>query len=302
MPRRQLLRTLAATIAAGALDALRPRSASAAAGSAQGCGGGCGPVNTACCVKVKLGYHYGGCYRPGEECCTGPNSDGTNPMSWCCIKGACGQSGTCIKKCPPDRTTCGSNCCPPGWFCGSPKTSICCMNGQKGCFDGQGFGTCCQPPQSCKDGKCCDKCDADCCDATQMCCQGMMGATNRVCCKKNSDICMGAGSIAAGFTNICCTKPSRPARLLTRAIGGWTQSSPIVCCPPPRQVWNPGDKEPMACCDPSQLALPPGKMIIDAGSRGIQGMCCDTICGTGANLTCCPTGTSCVGGRCVGRD
>ena len=302
MPRRQLLRTIAAALVMGAIDSLRPRRAEALTGAAQDCGGGCGPVNKACCVQIKFGYHHGGCCTTLEECCTGPNMDGTNSMSWCCPKGTCAKSGTCTKKCPPDRTACGANCCPTGYFCGSPKTSVCCMNGQNPCFNAQGFGTCCKPNQGCKDGKCCEKCDSDCCDSTEICCQGMMGATNRLCCNKYTDTCMAAGSTAAGFKNICCPSPSYAARQLTRQNGGWTQSSPIVCCPPPRQVWNKGDKQPMACCDPSQLALPPGKMVIDAGSRGIQGMCCDTICGTGANVTCCPTGTSCVAGRCVTKD
>lgn len=60
----------------------------------------CPGANTACCVQIKYGYHHGGCCRPGEECCIGPNGDTVHPnqMSWCCPKGRCGACcGKCMK-------------------------------------------------------------------------------------------------------------------------------------------------------------------------------------------------------------
>ena len=305
MPRRQLLRTIGAALAVGALEALRPRTASAAV-SAQDCGGGCTP-RIACCVRIKMGYHHGGCYTPpAEECCVGPNGEtgkAANLMSWTCKTGKCGQWGQCIPDCAADRERCGNQCCPVGWGCGSPRLGRCCQPGYAKCFDSTGQGRCCPPGQPCIDGKCCEKCPGGvCCDrAVEFCCGDPENPKAAGFCCKNTDSCCALGPPGAE-QRACCPAPNKCARQLTRAIGGLTGNSPNVCCPPARQVWNPGDRDPMACCDPSQFALPPGKMIIDAASRGIQGMCCDTICGTGANLTCCPTGKSCIGGRCVVSD
>lgn len=95
---------------------------------------------------------------------------------------------------------------------------------------------------------------------------------------------------------MCCAKPNKCTRQLPRTIGGLTASSPWVCCPPERQVpvdeTRPSDIN--ACCAPGQVSLG-GKLVV---GPGIQGACCDAakICGSGSSITCCPTGTMCIGG------
>ena len=303
MPRRGALRTIGAALAMGAFDALRPRRADAHVGTAapsQDCGGGCGPVNKACCVKIKYGLHNGGCCTPLQECCVGSNnSTGTlaNLMSWCCAKGMCGPSGgICRKACEPGRTVCGNTCCPPGWFCGSAPLSTCCKNGQQVCG-----GVCCSAEQECRDGKCCEKCgNGTCCDpSTEFCCPDMNDRmSGGTCCNKAKDSCCVVGPPSA-LTRVCCSEPNKCTKQLPRGIGGLMPGALRVCCPPARQVRDEGGSQGrvIACCDPSQVSLGARFMV----GRGIQGMCCDAgkICGSGANLTCCQTGESCIGGtRC----
>jgi hypothetical protein len=324
MPRRQALRTLGATLAMGAFRALRPgRAAGYAPNCVQGqvCDSGGKAVNTWCCVQLTPGsYHSAGCCLTGgpykfpllEECCIGPNDSADHPnlMSWCCPVGTCGASirapgGRCIEKptCKADEIVCGKACCKRGEFCGSTLRSICCKNGETACVGAQGSGMCCTSKQTCQNGKCCDKCGGNgtCCDpATTYCCRepGDPQSPGR-CCKKEAESCCGVGPEGAQ-TRMCCPKPNKCVKQLPPGRGGFTKSSPWVCCPPGQQV--PVDEtrpnEIVACCAPGQVSLG-GKLLV---GQGIQGSCCDEdkICGSGANLTCCQTGQSCIGGTtCV---
>jgi hypothetical protein len=101
---------------------------------------------------------------------------------------------------------------------------------------------------------------------------------------------------------MCCPKPNKCIKQLPAEKGGFTKTSPWVCCPPERQVPDdPGSSRIVACCDPSQVSLQ-GKFLV---GPGIQGSCCDKdrICGSGASLTCCQHGLigteTCCGGTCV---
>jgi hypothetical protein len=274
MPRRGALRTMAAALAIGAFEAVRPRRAAGFAGSSSGCPEvDCGNPNLKlCCVPVGKygGFHSTGCCGdPGrEDCCIGPNDseEHPNPMSWCCPKGTCAASWRaapqgCLEKrtCKSDEVVCGKACCKSGQSCCG------------------GNGTCCDP-------------------ATTYCCREPGDAKSPgLCCKKGIESCCGVGPDGAQ-TRMCCPKPNKCVKQLPPGKGGFTTSSPWVCCPPAQQVpvdeTKPNDI--VACCAPGQVSLG-GKLLV---GQGIQGSCCDEdkICGSGANLTCCQTGQSCIGG------
>jgi hypothetical protein len=287
MPRRKAVRAIGATLAMGAFQMLRPKVVSAYQGDHP-----CPPVpdpcapsgQKACCVVMGPynSRHMAGCYNPATEvCCVGAN--GSPPpmdrMSWVCPKGApCAgkfdPNAKCGKPCARGDVICGTACCKPGSFCMSADQGICCKNGQTGC----GKATCCDP-------------------ATTFCCRepGDPKSEGR-CCQKNTETCCGVGPDGAQ-QRMCCPKANKCVKTLPSTRGGFTKDSPWACCPPDRQV--PADEtQPnniVACCAPGQVSLG-GKLLV---GQGIQGSCCDQdkICGSGKNLTCCPTGQSCIGGR-----
>jgi hypothetical protein len=301
MPRRRALRTIGTALAVTAFPVLRPGKAGARSTTCK-----------RCFVAIKYGTHEGGCCSttPGflQDCCIGPNDSAEHPnqMSWCCAKGGCGASGgKCNFVCPSDKFRCGSKkCCLkarptlPAEVCyqgnclpACPATTIKCGT--------TGTPLCChKTKQLCRNGKCCDKCGGNgtCCNpATTFCCRepGDPKSAGR-CCKKDKESCCGVGPDGAQ-KRMCCPKPNKCIKQLPKGIGGFTASSPWVCCPPARQVPDdPGSSRIVACCDPSQVSLQ-GKFLV---GQGIQGSCCDAdrICGSGASLTCCQTGQSCIGG------
>lgn len=305
MPRRRALRTMGTALAISAFPALRPGRAGAQAARLQTC--------KRCFVAIKFGTHEGGCCSttPGflQDCCIGPNNDQEHPnqMSWCCAKGACGASGgKCNFSCPSSHFLCGSKkCCLkarptlPAEVCYQGRCLPACPANTLKCGT-LGTPICCnKSKQKCRNGKCCDKCGGNgtCCDpATTFCCRepGKPKSAGR-CCKKDKETCCGVGPDGAQ-KRMCCAKPNKCTRQLPSGIGGLTKTSPWVCCPPPRQVpvdeTRPNDIN--ACCAPGQVSLG-GKLLV---GPGIQGACCDEerICGSGAGLTCCPTGQSCIGG------
>jgi hypothetical protein len=106
MPRREALRLAAATLAGGALAALRPSTAHAAVCTSAD------PAGSTTCPP--FGGNFAQCCPPGSTCCAGGGSQGPQ----CCGTGAnltkpycC--SGTCC------ATPCcgGRSCCQPGQDC-----------------------------------------------------------------------------------------------------------------------------------------------------------------------------------------
>jgi hypothetical protein len=316
MPRRKALRLLAAGLTAAAVPGLRVRGAFAASKPCVGSSCFCTTGGTPCGYAVPpRGFNLGCCIgAPGERrtvCCTKPPDGG----SWCCPKGyTCGSGantptdrnctcngvelpdGTC-GPCPSGEVQCGKQCCKgrrptlPAEVCYQGRCQPGCPDNTKKCGN-----TCCTKKQGCKNGKCCDKCGGSgtCCNpATQFCCRepGKPKSPGR-CCKKNKETCCGVGPPGAQKRQ-CCAKPNKCARQLPPTIGGITASSPYVCCPPKRQVPN----DTVVCCAPGQVSLG-GKLVV---GPGIQGLCCDEnqVCGEGADITCCPTGTSCLFGTCT---
>ena len=305
MPRRRALRTMGAALAISAFPALKPAWAGAQGARKHTC--------QRCFVAIKFGTHEGGCCSttPGflQDCCIGPNDsqDHPNQMSWCCAKGACGASGgRCNFSCPSTHFLCGSKkCCLkarptlPAEVCYQGRCLPGCPSNTLKCGT-VGTPICCnKTKQQCRNGKCCDKCGGNgtCCDpAKTFCCRepGKPKSAGR-CCKKDKESCCGVG-VEGAQKRMCCAKPNKCTRQLPSGIGGLTKASPWVCCPPPRQVpvdeTRPNDIN--ACCAPGQVSLG-GKLLI---GQGIQGACCDEerICGSGAGLTCCQTGQSCIGG------
>lgn len=296
MPRRDAVRSIAATLAAGLWQALSPARAFASTGRTSLQGG-----TQRCFVAIKFGTHEGGQYYPAySKCCTGPNLDRERPnlMSWVCPKDwGCGTAGACTPVCSAPKFACGRGCCEAPSLCydgrcraACPPTTVKCGN------------DCCMANQACIGGKCCEVCGGNrvCCDpATTYCCREM-GQPNSQgrCCKKDLESCCGVGPDGAQ-SRMCCAKPNRCVKELPTGIGGLTSSSPWVCCPPERQV--PVDETKpdrvIACCAPGQVTLG-GKLVVGIG---IQGMCCNAsqICGSGAGLTCCQTGQSCINGKCA---
>jgi hypothetical protein len=201
--------------------------------------------------------------------------------------------------CTPTRACCGQplggQCCLPGESCVNHKC-VKCPSARK-CGK-----KCCKPKQLCRSGKCCDNCGGNgtCCDlTTTFCCRDPSDPKSPgSCCKKDQASCCRLGPPdSKNWT--CCPKPNKCTRQLPATRGGLTPDSPRVCCPPERQVpvdeTHPNDIN--ACCAPGQLSLG-GKLLV---GQGIQGACCDEnkICGSGASITCCQTGQSCVGGTCA---
>jgi hypothetical protein len=304
MPRRRALRTIGSGLAVAAVGALRPGAAAGRPARAVACPQTCSSSTVACCVAIKYGFHIGGCCRqPGEDCCVGPNLDQEHPnqMSWCCPTGTCeAAGGRCKPGCPPNTFKCGTECCRrarptlPQEVCYHGHCRPACPDKTKKCGD-----TCCTSKQKCRNGKCCEKCGGNgtCCDpATTFCCRepGKPKSPGR-CCKKGKETCCGVGPDGAQ-KRMCCPKPNKCTKQLPRTVGGLTKTSPWVCCPPARQV--PADEnhpnDITACCAPGQVSLG-GKLVV---GQGVQGLCCDEdrICGSGAGLTCCQTGESCIGG------
>jgi len=278
MPRRQLLRTIGAALAVGALEALRPRAVYAA-GSAQVCGPDNG-VRKACCVQIKMGYHHGGYYTPAEECCTGPNGEtgrAANLMSWVCPKGMCGEAGQCKIVCAADRQTCGSQCCPRGWFCGDAKRSRCCQNGEDICLAPapSRIATCCKPGTKC----CFNAIDARCCDAGTKCCSSAAGisccAASQTCidgtcrCETGQSTC-GSECCAANESCIqqkCCRSPKVNCNGTCCDEDACCQltASLKVCCNKGYRCASiygsgiSGKPKTMTCCETAQVAVSTAK-------------------------------------------
>jgi hypothetical protein len=303
MPRRRALRVIGTALAVGAFPALRPDRAVGRRSQAKQCSiSWTGPRGE---HLTNVGGYY---YPETEKCCTGPGTvDGRRGFfAWVCRKNdVCGQFGAvhCIPTCPPGETKCGKACCKgrrptlPAEVCYQGRCRPTCPEKTVKCGN-----TCCTSKQLCKNGKCCDKCGGNgtCCDpATTYCCRepGDPKSPGR-CCKKDKETCCGVGP-PGEQKRMCCPKPNKCTRQLPSTKGGLTSTSPWVCCPPERQV--PVDEahpsEINACCAPGQVSLG-GKLVV---GPGIQGACCDEdkICGSGADLTCCPTGQSCTGGTCA---
>lgn len=309
MPRRRALQTIGAAVAVSVFPALRPGRATAHAERSETC--------KRCFVKIKYGTHEGGCCTttPGyeQDCCVGPNLDKVHPnlMSWCCAKGACGPSGgQCKFSCPSGSFLCGNKrCCLkarptlPAEVCHQGRCLPACPSTTVKCGS-VGSPVCCnKTKQECRNGKCCDKCGGNCCDRRGVCCDAKKGLcckpgekcgswgsgneTQRVCCKNHS--CQES----PGAKPKCCPGKSDVClQELPSSRGGVTPSSRRVCCPPERQVRN--GSTPIVCCAEGQVPLG-DKLVVGVG---VQGMCCDEdkICGSGADLTCCQTGQSCIGG------
>ncbi len=300
MPRRRALRLLGGVLATATIPGLGASGALAGGRRSTECPG----KTKRCFVKIPFGTHEGGCYYPNvEKCCIGPNIDPVHPnqMSWICGKNdGCGKAGACERACPQDTFKCGKACCQkvrptlPAEVCYQNRCRPACPSNTTKCGT-----TCCTKKQTCKNGKCCEKCGGNgaCCDpATTYCCRepGDPKSPGR-CCKKDKESCCGVGP-PDKQVRMCCAKPNKCTRQLPEGIGGLTAASPWVCCPPDRQV--PIDetrpKEIKACCAPGQVTLG-GKLVV---GNGIQGMCCNKaqVCGSGAAITCCQTGQSCIGG------
>jgi hypothetical protein len=303
MPRRRALRLAGAAIVAAAVPGLRPRSAfgQSPCGPDTPCSslchlaphvGACGiPIHNACGQEL-CHFGYGGCMVKGDVCCTNGPDPWICPKNYRCAATHSAQPN-CIG-CPPDQFSCGKECCRkqrptlPAEVCYQGRCRPACPDKTTKCGS-----TCCSAKQLCKNGKCCDKCGGSgtCCDpATSFCCRepGDPKSHGR-CCKKGKESCCGVGPPGAQ-KRMCCAKPNKCARELPSGKGGLTATSPYVCCPPERLV--PGDVN--VCCAPGQVSLG-GKLLV---GQGVQGLCCpeDKLCGSGADLTCCQTGQSCIGG------
>lgn len=242
------------------------------------CGGGCCQPNEECvpsilktgkptCVaKCKKGET-----RCNEKCCK-PNEE--------CTKFRAGNSSQslCLPKCKPGEVRCGQNCCPNGLKCIDPGNGICghCRPNEFKCGK-----RCCNLR-----GACCDPSKGLCCKPSEKC--GSWPPNKHICCKNHS--CQSR----SGATPFCCQSPSELClQQLPAGTGGITPSSERVCCPTARQV-SDGKGSAIACCAPGQVAAPGGKFIV---GQGLQGLCCpeSSLCGSGDNATCCPTGRTCCG-------
>jgi hypothetical protein len=277
MPRRGVLRTIAAALATAAFGAFRPTPVYAAACEPRVCPT---PKEKFCCVPVGDydGFHSTGCCgEPGrEDCCIGSNGqDPPLPTTWCCPKGKCaasqrGPGGPCggPDDCNQDKNElpCGKRCCKldVGEFCASAEHSLCCKAGEKPCLSGH-LGICCRADQS----LCWDATHVDCCNAT-LTCSDKPGTNpvRRVCmCKPGTTVC-GAD---------CCTKDQT--------------CSNYKCCPK-GQVDCGGQCCPKADCSNGKCC-PQGK--VNCGSECCEkSRCCETSAAS-ANKVCCKEGESCGG-------
>ena len=323
MPRRRALRLAGVAALAAVVPGLRPRAAlgTSPCGPDTPCSslcqlpphvGACGiPIHNSCGQEL-CHFGYGGCMVAGDVCCK------TGPDPWICPKNyKCAAKHSaqpnCIG-CPEGLFPCGKRCCSTRYaerqVCYRGECLKKCPPNTTECGGGK-QRYCCPPNQECRNGKCCNKCGGNgtCCDpATTYCCRepGDPKSPGR-CCKKDKETCCGVGPDGAQ-KRMCCPKPNKCVKQLPPGKGGFTKSSPWVCCPPDRQV--PLDENHLndvnACCAPGQVSLG-GKLVIGSG---IQGLCCDEekICGSGASLTCCQTfsteiGTdlnqTCCSGKCV---
>lgn len=303
MPRRQALRAIGATLALGAFRALRPGTASASAGSQPACTGECGPVNKACCVQVRKGTHHGGCCRPDEECCIGPNDifKPTDQMSWCCAKGMCRTAGgQCIRRCTADQEECQSQCCSRGWYCADKPRSRCCQDGEAICVvPKSGMATCCKPGTTC----CFNATDAKCCSANQTCvngdCKCAAGQTTcgSACCAKNEP-CLGGKccpSTKVDCSGTCCDKG------LCCQLAGRK-----MCCPPGQFCATiagaPGNNN---CCPKARIVVTAsGKPVCcGIGLVAVGPNCCPpgnpNCCDASDLQTLCARNQICVSGSCV---
>lgn len=311
MPRRQLLRTIGATLALGAIEALRPRRAVASVGLQPDCGGGCTPApRKACCVQIKMGYHHGGCYTPPEqECCVGPNGEtgkAANLMSWVCKKGRCGNFGQCKRDCR-DQEECGSQCCPGGWFCADPirsrccqkgeaiclapypsRIAMCCKPGEKCCFNATG-AKCCRADQTCVNGECiCPSgqptCGGECCAKNepclqQQCCQSPKIDCNGKCCDKGqccqrpdfNECCPKGGSCVKSIRMFSATPPINVCCDFASIL---VTDSAVSCCPGGTVATREG-----SCCPPNNLGC----------------------CMKGGVTIACAEDETCFRGSCVGK-
>jgi hypothetical protein len=279
MPRRRALRLLGGAVAMAAFPGFRVRTARGGSVPKK-----C-PRGTELCMRNELQV----CMPKGGTCCWfTPEDSGYEPWGLVvgCGPGAsCGsaQDGAirCIYPCPNGRASCGqgSKCCPPGEKCLDQKRGICgeCPPARNPCG-----------PHCCgKNGTCCDPERGLCCKPNQHC--GSYG-DYRICCRYKS----------CGSKNQkprCCRSPEEACvPLLGYENGGWTDTSPRVCCPRRRQVFDKEGGSPNACCPPGYVTLSGGRMSVGAGN----GVCCNEqqICGNGSRITCCPTTRVCCNGDC----
>ena len=177
----------------------------------------------------------------------------------CCPPDAplgCGQPRvTC---CEPGATCCGDLCCPAGSVCGADGTCFTCPSGSTTC----GGNACCRAGQTCHNGKCCDfLCGDDCCLSGEVC-------------NHQSQTC-GVGSICGrefcGFAQTCingrCLNVATPAPS-SRPKGQYMQCrAGYSSCNSP----NPDGTITTICC-PSNMN------------------CCNGVCCTAPNETCCSRG------------
>lgn len=315
MPRRRALKLAGAAVVAAAVPGLRPGLSAAAGpvrvarvrpsaasncpvvcpktnqGDTPCCGAGsecCVVTNdsfgsgaTQCCMTEPVDSGGSGVYR--EVCVGGKGCEGRFECRYatcggkCCDKNEQCLGGRCVERCPRGRVRCGNTCCPKGRRCVK--------------------GTCrkCPPKQKACGKKCCPK--------GQDCCYDDAG--NFVCCNTKKRACCSVGE-PGSTTMTCCAAGTKCAKMILppkerEAIAGIAKESPTVCCPPERFV-----AKPRACCPPGHVSLG-GKLVLPAGGGG--GLCCrkDKVCGSGADVTCCSSGSTlvpeleqtCVDGRCV---
>lgn len=231
------------------------------------------------------------CGHPGLTVCIAEEYPGTSKPYICCNK-------TGDSKCCHDVH--GAWCCPEDASCGADPTGPNCVS-KPMCGDGRPkcVNTCCKRDERCVGGTCkkrCqgERCGSKCCPKGTFCCDPKKG----LCCRKGGQCC-NASPEGEADRFICCPPGARCTPMILPGQAGRTSNSPRVCCPKDRFV--PLSAGGGLCCPPGKVSLG-GKLVVPGGGGG--GLCCDaeSVCGSGASITCCSSVPGfkqrCVNGVC----
>lgn len=255
--RRQVLKTLAASLLLGMLPAF-----------------GSGHAEAQVCTEV------GSRCRRNSECCSGICGRKRRRCK-------CKNSG---QSCSEPRNCCSENCC-NGRCCNDKQT---CENGQCVCDEiyEQCGSACCNPlTEECRNGVCCTPCGSACCNSlTQECRNGVCCKQEGVACSRGSQCCSGLCKdgrckarpcqhdfdcpLFADAQDKCCQ-----GKCVSCPSGGTRQCFPDGTCGCSGPWCPPSENFPTGHCCPTWCGSPGGC----CGIGQYEGHCV------------CNTGTGCVG-------